>query len=75
MAFIARKLIHQLRLDIFDCFLVLPASFYRRQKTGTLLSRIIFDVEQVAEAIAEALKNFIREGLAIIGLIAYLFYL
>jgi subfamily B ATP-binding cassette protein MsbA len=75
ITYVARRVIHQLRLDIFDRLLVLPARFYHRNASATLLSKLTFNVEQVTGAATDALKIFVREGLTIIGLLAYIVYL
>ena len=75
IAYVARRVIHQLRLDIFDHLLILPARFYHRNVSGTLLSKLTFNVEQVAGAATDAVKIFVREGLTIIGLLAYIVHL
>ena len=71
----ARRVIHQLRLAIFDRLLVLPARFYHRNASATLLSKLTFNVEQVTGAATDALKIFVREGLTIVGLLSYIVYL
>ena len=75
ITYVARRVIHQLRLDIFDRLLVLPARFYHRNASATLLSKLTFNVEQVTGAATDALKIFVREGLTIVGLLAYIVYL
>ena len=75
ITYVARRVIHQLRLDIFDRLLVLPARFYHRNSSATLLSKLTFNVEQVTGAATDALKIFVREGLTIVGLLAYIVYL
>jgi subfamily B ATP-binding cassette protein MsbA len=75
ITYVARRVIHQLRLDIFDRLLVLPAHFYHRNTSASLLSKLTFNVEQVTGAATDALKIFVREGLTIIGLLAYIVYL
>jgi subfamily B ATP-binding cassette protein MsbA len=75
ITYVARRVIHQLRLDIFDRLLVLPASFYHRNASATLLSKLTFNVEQVTGAATDALKIFVREGLTIVGLLSYIVYL
>ena len=75
ITYVARRVIHQLRLDIFDRLLVLPAQFYHRNTSASLLSKLTFNVEQVTGAATDALKIFVREGLTIIGLLAYIVYL
>ena len=75
ITYVARRVIHQLRLDIFDRLLVLPARFYHRNASATLLSKLTFNVEQVTGAATDALKIFVREGLTIVGLLTYIVYL
>ena len=75
ITYVARRVIHQLRLDIFDHLLVLPACFYHRNTSASLLSKLTFNVEQVTGAATDALKIFVREGLTIVGLLAYIIYL
>ena len=75
ITYVARRVIHQLRLAIFDRLLVLPARFYHRNASATLLSKLTFNVEQVTGAATDALKIFVREGLTIVGLLCYIVYL
>ena len=74
MTFIARFLVHNLRCHIFDHLMVVPSREYDQQSTGHLVSKIIFNVEQVTGAATNALKIIVREGVFTIGLICYLFY-
>ena len=50
MAWIARQTIKRLRGQVFEKYLSLPTSFFDRSATGDLLSRLTFNVEQIAEA-------------------------
>jgi len=75
VAYVARRVVHDLRVAIFDQLLVLPAAYYHRQSSGTLLSKLTFNVEQITGAATDALKILVREGLTIIALFVYLLYL
>jgi len=75
ITYVARRVVHQMRLDIFDHLLVLPAKFYHSHSSATLLSKLTFNVEQVTGAATDALKIFVREGLTIVGLLSYIVYL
>ncbi len=74
MTYVARYLVHNLRCHIFDHLLVVPSREYDGHSSGFLVSKIIFNVEQVTSAATDALKILIREGIFAIGLIIYLFY-
>jgi subfamily B ATP-binding cassette protein MsbA len=73
--FVGRKIVKTLRGEIFDRFLHLPVSFFDRQASGVLLSRLTYNTEQVATATTDSITVFIRDTLTIIGLIGYLLYL
>ena len=74
MSYVARQLVHYLRLDLFKRFLVLPARFYDQHSTGHLVSRLTFNVEQVTGAATNAVTVLLREGLLVIGLMGYLLW-
>ena len=40
----------------------MPVAFFDKQSTGTLLSRITYDSEQVASSSSSALITVVREG-------------
>ena len=75
ISYVARFVIHGLRTDLFDRMLLLPAHYYHHHSSGELLAQLTFNVEQVTGAVTDAVKVLIREGLTVIGLFGYLFFL
>lgn len=75
MALISRRVISQLREELFHKFLHLPSSYYDRNTAGRLLSRLTFDVEQVAEASTNAVTILIRDTLTLLFLLGYMFWI
>lgn len=63
-----------MRRRLFSHMMGMPVSFFDKQSTGTLLSRITYDSEQVASSSSSALITVVREGASIIGLFAMMFY-
>ena len=74
-ALISRNLVYRLRIEVFDKLLLLPSKFYLSHSAGNISSKLIFDVEQVTSASTETLKTLVRDGLTVLGLLGYLFYL
>ena len=72
---VGRRIVKTLRGQIFDRYLHLPVSFFDRQASGVLLSRLTYNTEQVATATTDSITVFIRDSLTILGLIGYLLYL
>jgi subfamily B ATP-binding cassette protein MsbA len=75
MAWIARSVVTQLRAELFEHLLRLPVRFYDRSTSAQLVARLTYHVEQVAEAASNALTSVIKDGLTVIGLIGWLFWL
>jgi ATP-binding cassette, subfamily B, bacterial MsbA len=70
---VGRRIITDFRQLIFNHLLKLPASYYDQQTSGQLLSLLIYNVEQVAEATTFALLTVIQEGFLIIGFVIIMF--
>ncbi|MEH6589693.1 MAG: lipid A export permease/ATP-binding protein MsbA [Halioglobus sp.] len=72
---VARNLVHDLRCELFNKMLFAPSSYYDKETSGVLISKITFNVEQVTGAATKALKILVREGLTVIGLVTFMLYL
>lgn len=75
IAKVANNVVHTLRCAIFDKYTTLPNGYFDDQNTGHLLSRVTYNVSQVTSAATDAIKVVVREGLTVIGLLAYLIYM
>lgn len=74
VSWVADKVVMNMRRKLFGHMMGMPVSFFDQQSTGTLLSRITYDSEQVASSSSGALITIIRESAYIIGLFAMMFY-
>lgn len=74
VSWVAGKVVMNMRRKLFGHMMGMPVSFFDQQSTGTLLSRITYDSEQVASSSSGALIIIIRESAYIIGLFAMMFY-
>lgn len=70
---VARTVVRDLRQLIFEKLLQLPATFYDRNSSGYILSTIVYNVEQVAQACSDALLTCLRESSLAIGLVVVMF--
>jgi subfamily B ATP-binding cassette protein MsbA len=73
--YVGRQVIKSIRADLFRHYLHLPASYYDRAQGGMMLSKLTFNIEQVAEATTKSITVLIRDTLSIIVLISVMFYL
>ena len=75
MGYVGRRIVKQLRSEVFDRVMQLPVGYYDRNSTGTLLSRLTFNTEQVGQASTDSVTVAVREALTLIGSVFLLFYL
>lgn len=73
MAYASRSVVMNMRRQMFDHLLVLPANYYHKHSSGETLSAIIFNVAQVSNASATALTNLAQSGFFVIGLTVVMF--
>lgn len=74
MSWVGRQVIKRMRREVFAKFLVLPTRFYDTNSSGALLSRLTFNIEQVAQAASQVLTTVFKDLLTIVGLVAYMFW-
>ncbi|MCW6567978.1 lipid A ABC transporter ATP-binding protein/permease MsbA [Yersinia ruckeri] len=74
ISWVSGKVVMHMRRRLFSHMMGMPVSFFDQQSTGTLLSRITYDSEQVASSSSSALITVVREGASIIGLFILMFY-
>lgn len=68
MEWVGRKLIAEMRKALFERYLVLPSSYFDRESSGQMISRLTYNTEQVAEAATKALIGITRDVLTVIAL-------
>ncbi|RUR18825.1 lipid A export permease/ATP-binding protein MsbA [Legionella sp. km535] len=69
MTWVARSVVKVLRQKVFAHIVHLPADFYDEATSGQMLSKILYDVEQVAQVSADALTDFVQNTCLVIGLL------
>jgi subfamily B ATP-binding cassette protein MsbA len=74
MSWVGRQVIKRMREEVFAKFLALPTRFYDQSSSGALLSRLTFNIEQVAQAASQVLTTLFKDLLTIVGLVIYMFW-
>lgn len=75
LGWVGRQVIRQMRGEVFAHMARLPTRYFDRTSSGMLLSKLTYNIEQVAESTSNVLTILIRDTLTIIGLIAVMIYL
>ncbi|HIA44693.1 MAG TPA: lipid A export permease/ATP-binding protein MsbA [Methylococcaceae bacterium] len=74
LARISANVTHALRNEIFIRYTRLPIMYFDANNSGYMISRITHNVGEVTRATSDSVRTFVREGLTVIGLLAYLTY-
>ncbi len=72
---VSRKVIQDLRQKMFDQLIHAPTEYFDKHSSGGLVSRLTYDVEQVARASTDALRVLFRDILKAVFLLSLLFWL
>lgn len=75
MTWISTRLIIDLRRQLFGKILTMPTQTFHEQSAGKLISRLIYDTDNVNQAATNVLVTAVRESLTAIALLFYLLYL
>lgn len=73
MTWVARSVVKSFREKVFRHVLHLPVSYYDQSPSGKLLSKLLYDVEQVAQVSADALTTFVQSVCLVVGLLVVMF--
>jgi len=74
VASVGQRAVSDLRNALYEHVLNQSFAFLSRQSTGALMSHFTADVEKVQNAVSELAGDLLKEGLAVVGLLAVLFY-
>ena len=74
MEWIGRGVIADLRRDVFQRYLDLPLPEFDHEGAGSMISRLTYNTEQVAQAATTALIGVARDSMIVIGLVLVMLY-
>ncbi|MDP6551851.1 MAG: ABC transporter transmembrane domain-containing protein [Arenicellales bacterium] len=75
IAWVSRRVIFDLRELLFARILRLPARYFDLNPTADLISRLIYDLEQVSTASTMAVRVMVKDILLGLGLVVWMFIL
>ena len=74
MSYVGQDIIRRLRNSIYSKISELPISFFHKETTGVLMSRITNDVNIIKAMVSTAVTGALRDVFTIIGLTSVIFY-
>jgi subfamily B ATP-binding cassette protein MsbA len=74
MSYVGQRIIADLREKIYNHIQSLSLSFFTRNPTGVLMSRILNDVNMIQGAVTDAVTGLLKDCFTLAGLVAVIFY-
>lgn len=75
LSWVANNVLLDLRKQMFAHLMRLSAADFERQASGLLISKVVFEVNNVTVAASRVLTTVVRDSLVIVGLLGYLLWL
>lgn len=72
---VGRRVIEDVRNQVFAHMLKLPASFFDQHAIANITTKMTFDCEQLYSAVTKVVISSVRDSLTIIGIVSYMLYL
>ena len=72
---VAARLVMDLRREMFDRLMRIPAPAYDAATSGSLISRVTFDTQQVTGAATVAVTVLVRDSVAVAGLLGWMLWI
>ncbi|WP_395375080.1 lipid A export permease/ATP-binding protein MsbA [Marinicella sp. W31] len=71
---VGRQVVNDFRRKVFQQYMVMPNTFYDQHSSGGLISRLTYDIEQMATGVSKNLIILIREFMAITVFLGVMMY-
>jgi subfamily B ATP-binding cassette protein MsbA len=72
--YVGEDIIRRLRNQLYDRIQDLPVSFFQKERTGVLMSRITSDVNILKAMVSTVVNGVMRDSFTILGLTGVIFY-
>ncbi len=75
VAWVGHKVVLDIRRQMFEKLIHMPQSYYDDHSSGTLISKITYNTDQVASTTTNALIIIVKDSITVIALLGWMFYL
>jgi subfamily B ATP-binding cassette protein MsbA len=75
MEWVSTRIVEHLRFDAFKSIMHFPISYFDKNSSSFIVSKLNYDAEQLSSVATKITLTLVKDGLTIIGIIAYMIYL
>jgi subfamily B ATP-binding cassette protein MsbA len=73
LAWVGNNVVADLRQQLFEHIMSMPVAFHDQKSTGSLISKITFDTEQVLNSVSKSILVLVQQSAFVIGLLGLMF--
>ena len=73
IGYIGQRIITDIRKELFENIIFLPMKYFNKTPTGTIISRLLYDVSLLQSAVTNSVSGLIKDGVTVISLIVVAF--
>ena len=75
LAWVGNHVVTDLKQHLFEHMMAMPVAFHDKESTGSLISKLTFDTEQVLNSVSKSVLVIVQQSAFVIGLIGLMFYI
>jgi len=75
LAWVGNHVVTDLKQNLFEHIISMPVSFHDKESTGVLISKLVFDTEQVLNSVSKSILVIVQQSVFVLGLIGLMFYI
>ena len=75
MRWLSRKIVEDMRYDIFRKLMLLPVKFFDSRAAGNIVSKLTYETEQLSTIVTKVALDAVRDIFTVIAILSYMIYL
>jgi len=75
MRWLSRKIVEDMRYDIFRKLMLLPVKYFDSHAAGNIVSKLTYETEQLSAIVTKVALDAVRDIFTVIAILSYMFYL
>ena len=75
LAWVGNHVVTDLKQHLFEHIMTMPVAFHDKESTGSLISKLTYDTEQVLNSVSKSILVIVQQSAFILGLIGLMFYI
>ena len=75
LKWVSRKVVEDLRVDIFKNLMLLPNAFFDANAAGNIVSKVTYETEQLSNIVIKVALDALRDSMTVVAVFIYMLFL